>query len=93
MTDTIDAAAAELTSLLELIGSDYRSPEYADDTYPLPLLRIERARSLSDVVRRVNQALVDDARASGHTWQEIAGALGMTRQAAHERFAAPSPRP
>lgn len=31
-------------------------------------------------------AQVDAARANGHTWQTIGDALGMSRQAAHERF-------
>lgn len=40
---------------------------------------VERAKDLL-------QQRVDDARENGHTWQTIGDALGMSRQAAHERF-------
>jgi predicted transcriptional regulator len=33
------------------------------------------------------RALVDEARGAGMTWQEIADAIGVTRQSAHRRFA------
>jgi len=34
---------------------------------------------------------VDRARVSGHSWSEISGALGVTKQAAHKRFSLPAP--
>src|SRR5947209_1814085 len=34
---------------------------------------------------------VDRARVSGHSWSEISGALGVTKQAAHKRFSFPAP--
>lgn len=37
----------------------------------------------ADAARR---AIVADAREAGETWQSIADALGISRQAAHERF-------
>jgi ATP-dependent Clp protease ATP-binding subunit ClpA len=33
---------------------------------------------------------VDRCRAAGHTWAEISAALGVTRQAAHKRYAGPA---
>lgn len=32
------------------------------------------------------RAIVTEARAAGHTWQELGDALGVSRQAAQERF-------
>ena len=43
------------------------------------------ARDLSRVERMLREA-VDAARTDGATWAEIGDALGVTRQAAHERF-------
>jgi hypothetical protein len=30
--------------------------------------------------------IVDEMRAAGNTWQQVADALGVSRQAAHQRF-------
>ena len=38
------------------------------------------------------QARVDDARAAGASWAQIAKHLGVTRQAAHKRFGVKKPR-
>jgi hypothetical protein len=47
---------------------------------------IAATRSLDMVVEDTLRALVDQARAAGHTWAEIGGLLGVTRQAAFQRF-------
>jgi Protein of unknown function (DUF3887) len=54
-----------------------------------PLAAVAAAR---DRVRRAEETLrtvVDEARSSGHTWQEIGDVLGTTRQAAFQRFGRP----
>ncbi len=52
---------------------------------PLVGLRAVAAlRLLADQLERVH---VDNARARGVTWQRIALALGVTKQAAHEKHA------
>jgi hypothetical protein len=51
-----------------------------------------RLRSVRDAAQGIDRAVttlnsrVADARASGATWTDVAGALGITRQAAWERF-------
>jgi hypothetical protein len=46
---------------------------------------IFRLMAVQDQIRRLEQEkgmLVDEAQASGHTWREIAAALGVRRQSA-----------
>ncbi len=47
-------------------------------------------RAIADIrgfTEIVVEAAVKDARENGATWEEIAGALRLTRQAVHRRFA------
>lgn len=68
------ALAAEVSRPLE--GSNY-----------LDLVRTaRRIRELSDVVL---VRCVEQCREAGHTWQEIGDLLGVTRQAAFQRFGKP----
>lgn len=57
-----------------------------DDT--LDMLGALRAVELAAAVAR--RAVVAGARADGFTWDEIGQAMAVTRQAAHERYAATS---
>ena len=51
----------------------------------LTILRaIADIRGFSEIVI---EAAVKDARANGATWEDIAGAMRLTRQAVHRRFA------
>lgn len=43
---------------------------------------VDASRGVESMLRRWVQV----ARSNGHTWQEIADALGVTRQSAWERF-------
>jgi hypothetical protein len=52
-----------------------------------PLAAVEAAAALRDVADSAIVAHVAEARPRGASWAEIGGALGMTRQSAHERFA------
>ncbi len=58
----------------------------------LPLERLTAAGELASRLRRRGDELldqfVDDARAQGLSWTDIGGALGTTKQAAQQRFAA-----
>lgn len=47
--------------------------------------RLRLLKSLADAT--IEDTLVAQARADGHSWEAIGGALNMTRQAAHEKYA------
>ncbi|MEO6713533.1 MAG: helix-turn-helix domain-containing protein [Mycobacteriales bacterium] len=54
-------------------------------------LRAVRAlRTLSETLETVQ---VDNARVQGWSWQEIAEALGVSKQAVHQKHAGRGPRP
>ncbi|MDJ0954695.1 MAG: hypothetical protein QNJ81_13540 [Acidimicrobiia bacterium] len=57
-----------------------------------PLDALEDLETLDEFVADYSQARVDDARAAGASWAEIADKLGVTRQAAHKRFGGKKPR-
>lgn len=47
---------------------------------------IVRAAAAQDITRVLLRQAVTSARASGHSWASIGGVLGLTRQAAQQRF-------
>lgn len=51
-----------------------------------PVLRLERAVQRSAQAQRAVEAAVLDARNSGASWGAIGAALGVTRQAARQRY-------
>lgn len=51
-----------------------------------PLEALSDLEVLDDFAADYAQARVDDARAAGASWAQIADRLGVTRQAAHKRF-------
>ena len=51
-----------------------------------PTDRLEALRVMRGRIAAEERAMVQLARDEDATWQEIAAALGVTRQAAHERF-------
>lgn len=57
-----------------------------------PLERLAAASALADRLRARGDELIDEfvdaARSSGSSWTEIGGALGTSKQAAHQRFGA-----
>ncbi len=57
-----------------------------------PLDALEDLEVLDTFVEDYAQARVDDARAAGASWAQIAERLGVTRQAAHKRFGGKKPR-
>lgn len=50
------------------------------------LARIAKEKDLFDAARERLTRSVDQAKANGATWEEIADTLGVTRQAAWDRF-------
>lgn len=59
-----------------------------DDSNPDPAAAIAAVIALRRMADRMEREAVDRAIASGWTWQQVAQALGVTRQAAHQRHAA-----
>ena len=56
----------------------------ADTTEPLAGLRAVVA--LRRLVDTLELRQVEAALAAGHSWSEVAGALGVTRQAVHKKY-------
>src|SRR6201996_1476298 len=72
-------------TLQELIEA-VRADAAAED----PLLQLSQAsrtvRELEQTADSVLGHFVDQCRRRGHSWSEISGALGVSKQAAHKRF-------
>jgi hypothetical protein len=77
-------AAPLLTDLIAIVEADAASLD--------PLVRLSTATATAAELAATSDSLVghfvDQCRAAGHTWAEISEALGVTRQAAHKRYAA-----
>jgi hypothetical protein len=75
--------AMMLETNVQLVADVLRTEERS----PGQVMRaIAATRSLDMVVEDTLRALVDQARAAGHTWAEIGGLLRVSRQAAFQRF-------
>jgi hypothetical protein len=78
-----EVMAMMLTTNVQLVADVLRAEEHS----PGQAMRaIAATRSLDMVVEDTLRALVDQARATGHTWAEIGDLLRVTRQAAFQRF-------
>src|SRR5687767_12658805 len=66
--------------------------ERAGDNEPLTLVRtaVEVSRDVATIGDAVVTRFVEDARGAGHSWAEIGEALGVTKQAVHQKFASPT---
>lgn len=72
-----------LATNVELVAEVLR----ADEQSPGQVMRaIAATRSLDMIVEDTLHALVEQARAAGHTWAEIGDLLRVSRQAAFQRF-------
>jgi hypothetical protein len=68
---------------------------HADSSDDEALLQLSEASKTVGDLERLADALLDhfveQCRRSGHSWSEISGALGVSKQAAHKRFTADAP--
>ncbi|NGO68571.1 DUF3887 domain-containing protein [Streptomyces boncukensis] len=73
--------AAALAATLGTDGPD-APPDHGLDA-------VRRARDIDALAKQVLTLCVQRSRAAGHTWQEVGDLLGVTRQAAFQRFGRP----
>ncbi|MDQ0540903.1 hypothetical protein QF011_003481 [Curtobacterium flaccumfaciens] len=84
MSDRLRDAA---TALHQQVGAILAAPVLASDNDVLLLLR--SATIAQTQAATLVAAVVESARAEGRTWQEIGEVLGVSRQAAFQRFGRP----
>ncbi len=76
-----------LQELIESVQADSPGAE--------ALLQLSQASKTVGDLEQIGDALlghfVDKCRRSGHSWSEISGALGVSKQAAHKRFTFDAP--
>ncbi|MBY8882737.1 DUF3887 domain-containing protein [Actinacidiphila acidipaludis] len=73
--------ARQASALAETLGSPLAPQPYLD--------LVRRARDLDGAAEQVLKLCVQQSRDAGHTWQEIGDLLGVSRQAAFQRFGKP----
>lgn len=72
----IDSMVVKITSQLEADGQGE------------PIVELRRLRAAAREIARQEAAQVRRARVGGYSWQAIAGALDISKQAAHRKYGA-----
>ncbi len=73
--------AEQSSALAASVGSPLTPPSYLD--------LVRRAQDVDALAEQVLKLCVQQSRDAGHTWQQIGDLLGVTRQAAFQRFGKP----
>jgi hypothetical protein len=73
--------AEQSSALANAVRSPLTSPAYLD--------QVQTAQHAYELADQVLRLCVQQSRDAGHTWQEIGDLLGVTRQAAFQRFGKP----
>ncbi|MDF3290806.1 DUF3887 domain-containing protein [Streptomyces silvisoli] len=81
LTELSTRLAEHASALARALSSPLASPAYLD--------LVQCARGVDDLAEQVLRLCVQQCRDAGHTWQEIGDLLGVTRQAAFQRFGKP----
>jgi len=79
-----------LSANVQLVADVLRADERSSGQV---MRAIAATRSLDTIVEETLRALVEQARAAGHTWAEIGDVLHVSRQAAFQRFGGRRPTP
>lgn len=81
LADLSALLAEQASGLTRAVGSPVESPAYLD--------LVRRAQGVHELADQVLKLCVQQSRDAGHTWQELGDLLGVTRQAAFQRFGKP----
>jgi hypothetical protein len=69
----------------EILGR-YRRAMFRVRSSNEPLVILDSLAEMQEVLREVERAAVEEARAQGATWSQVAEALHRTRQAVEQRY-------
>ncbi len=78
-----------LHELARTLGTKAAALAQAVAESPNRLDVVSRAHQVDQVAAQLLKLCVQQSRAAGHTWQELGDRLGITRQAAFQRFGKP----
>lgn len=88
-TTGLDAQTAHRSQVHHLLNGLYSTP--AEDAW---LHRLDRLTEAAHIIEAMQADAVTRARTAGHSWAKIGNALGMTKQAAQQRYGSrPTPTP
>jgi hypothetical protein len=69
----------------EILGR-YRKAMFRVRSSNEPLVILDSLSEMQEILHQVERAAVEEARAQGATWSQVAQALNRTRQAVEQRF-------
>jgi hypothetical protein len=75
-----------ITRIPEHVLGRYRKAMFRVRSSSEPLVILDALADMQEVLQQVERAAVEEARAQGATWSQVAEALNRTRQAVEQRF-------